>query len=334
MEIIQLLGSLMGLAFVSGINLYATILAIGLGLRLDLIHLAPDLAALGVLGHPYVVAAAAIAYSFEFFADKIPWVDSLWDSFHTFIRPVGAAILGATAIGNVDPVAELLVILLCGGIALTSHATKAGFRLVVNQIPEPFSNIAVSVTEDVAALTGTWLSLQHPTFMFVWTVGFLVLFIFLFPRLLRLLRLEFLAISARLKTLFAGNNKEVSCFDDIPEKYLEEIPEGMEKRENNFCIRAVSGKGVELGRNLYGLLGLDQGRFFFVTRKGFRNRAFEVDLAEIKKVTFQKKFLLDRLMITTGKKYMNFLFLKTGNDRGEKIASLIRLQIPESSEHP
>src|SRR5262245_37984591 len=149
MGTIQLLGTAMGLGFVSGINLYATVLAVGWGINLGLIRLAPDLAGLAVLGHPLVLTVAGLCYTVEFFADKIPWLDTTWDALHTFIRPLGAALVASAALGQVDPALQLAAVLLAGAAALSTHATKAGVRLVANASPEPFSNIALSLFEDV-----------------------------------------------------------------------------------------------------------------------------------------------------------------------------------------
>ncbi len=153
MQVIQLLGSAMGLACVAGINLYATVLTLGIGIRFEFVHLPPDMNALSVLAHQYVPAAAGVAYIFEFFADKIPWADTLWDTFHTFIRPAGAAFLGMKAVTTADPAAELSIMLLCGWVAFFSHTSKASVRFVANHSPEPFSNIVLSVAEDIIFLS-------------------------------------------------------------------------------------------------------------------------------------------------------------------------------------
>jgi hypothetical protein len=329
MHVIQLLGSLMGLAFVAGINLYATILAVGLGIRLGMIHLSPDLASLEILSHDYILIAAGVAYFAEFFADKIPWVDSAWDSFHTFIRPIGAAVIGATALGDVDPVLEIAVFLLCGGVAFSSHTTKAGLRLVVNQIPEPFSNIGLSFTEDIAAVGGAWLALTHPVIMFVLTLIFLVLFIVLVPRLFRLLRVEVLAMTAGIKSLLSGGmaGEEADLFDEIPEKFLGHVPDDIRSGENTFCVRSVSGKGMDLGRNLVGLLFLNNGRLSFITRKSFRVRTSDLNLSGIKDVKYQKKLLLDRLVLSDGKSYTHIHFFKNRQSRGPKILEMVKAQL-------
>jgi len=329
MHIIQLLGSLMGLSFVAGINLYATVLTVGLGIRLEMIHLAPDLASLEILAHDYVLIAAGIAYAAEFFADKIPWIDSAWDSFHTFIRPIGAAILGATAIGDVDPVIEIAVFLLCGGMALSSHATKAGVRLVVNQIPEPFSNIGLSVTEDIVAVGGSWLALTHPVLMFILTLIFLVLFILLVPKLFRLLRVQILAMTAWFRALFGGgaSGEEINLFDEIPEKFLGHVPAEIESGENAFCVRSVSGKGMDMGRNYPGLLCMAENRLFFITRKGLHVQKYDLNLDEIKTVKFQKKFLLDRLVFSDGERYTYVHLFKNRESRAEKIVKMVDAQL-------
>ena len=127
MEAITVLGALMGLAFVSGMRLYSTVLAVGLGIRLGYLAVPPHLSQLRLLAETPILAIAGVVYTVEFFADKIPWVDTLWDGVHTFIRPIGAALLAASAIGAVDPVVRVGAALLCGGIALSSHsARKAG----------------------------------------------------------------------------------------------------------------------------------------------------------------------------------------------------------------
>jgi uncharacterized membrane protein len=191
MDTLILLGSVLGIGFVSGINLYATVLAIGLALRFQWVTLDPAYDSLMVLAHPAVILSAGLMYVVEFFADKIPWIDSAWDAVHTFIRPIGAAALAGVAIGDLNPAAEITLLLLCGGVALSTHLTKAGTRLLVNHSPEPFSNAAVSVGEDVLAFGLVWLVLEHPLIVLAIVVVFLALFIWFFPKLLRLLRASF-----------------------------------------------------------------------------------------------------------------------------------------------
>lgn len=198
MDTITLLGSLMGLGLTAGIRLYATVLAVGLGLRFNLLHLNPGLEHLSILASPYVLVPVAVAYAIEFLADKIPWVDSAWDTFHTVIRPVGAALIGAAAIGAVEPKTKIAIMLLCGSLALTSHSAKASTRLLVNHSPEPFSNIGLSFAEDAGVLFLTWLAIEHPLIMLAIAAAFLALFVWLAPKVYRLVRAAARALAARV----------------------------------------------------------------------------------------------------------------------------------------
>jgi len=188
METLTLLGAVTGVALFAGIRLYATVLTVGLCLRYGLLTLPPELASLEVLSHTYVLAVAGVCAAAEFLADKIPWVDSLWDAVHAFVRPAGAALIAFAAVGRLDPAAEAAVVLLCGGVALSSHAAKSGARLAVNQSPEPFSNVLLSLFEDVAAVGGSYSAIAHPLVVLGVVAAFLLLFFFVARRILRRLR--------------------------------------------------------------------------------------------------------------------------------------------------
>lgn len=207
MESVSVLGSLMGLAFVSGLRLYSTVLAVGLGIRFGYLDIPPRLAQLQLLAHTPILVIAGVCFTFEFVADKIPWVDTIWDAVHTFIRPIGAAILAATAVGAVDPLVTLGAFLLCGGVALSSHSAKAGTRILANHSPEPFSNIALSLAEDGVVMIGVWLAFKHPfasLLLVAVAVAFTVWFI---PKLIRLFRREAIKIRDFTRALF-GNKRE------------------------------------------------------------------------------------------------------------------------------
>ncbi|HTW64803.1 MAG TPA: DUF4126 domain-containing protein [Bryobacteraceae bacterium] len=199
METIELIGSTMGLSFVAGVRLYATVLALGLAIRFDLLHLGTIGEPLRVLAHPAVLIAAGLAYLAEFFADKIPWVDSIWDSFHTFIRPVGAAVLAAAVLGDMNPVLKLTLIILCGGVAFASHSSKAAARLVVNHSPEPFTNIGASLAEDTFAPFGVWLSISHPLLVLGLVLAFLGGFVWVMPKVFRSIRARIVAVGEWLR---------------------------------------------------------------------------------------------------------------------------------------
>ena len=153
------LGFAMGSAWLSGINLYATVLALGLLQRFHVTQLPGDLQ---YLGHTWVIALAAALYIVQFVADKIPAVDSAWDMIHTFIRVPAGAILAAGAFAHFAPDVRIIALLVGGGIALSSHGTKTATRLAANVSPEPFSNVGLSLLGDVLAFGGTVLMSLHP----------------------------------------------------------------------------------------------------------------------------------------------------------------------------
>lgn len=166
------LGFAMGSAWLSGINLYVTVLTLGLLQRFGVANLPGDL---GYLGHTWVLVVAAVMYVVQFIADKIPAVDSVWDMIHTFVRVPAGAVLAATAFAHFDPAVRLVALLLGGGIALTSHGTKTATRLAANTSPEPFSNVALSLLGDTLTLGGTLLMAVHPTIL----IGVVLVAVFL-----------------------------------------------------------------------------------------------------------------------------------------------------------
>ncbi len=335
MDALSLLGSVMGLAFVSGLNLYATVLTVSLGVRLDLLSLPPHLTELELLAHPAVISAAAVAYLFEFFADKVPWVDTLRDACHSLIRPIGAAVLGVSALGRVDPALQLAVFLLCGGVALTSHTTQAGLRLVVNQSPEPFSNTGVSLTEDAVAIAGTWLAVKHPLIMLGATVLFLSFAALFLPPLIRLLRVEFLALTALYRSVVSrgpGTAGE-TLFDEIPQALKAHVPADLSQRNDAFYVQAVSGAGLAPGRYHVGLLYLSEGRLLFVTRRRFRVMTTEIPLTKVFAVVFEKGRLLDRLVLRSRDHAVNLLFCKRRGNRGEEMVRMLRQSLARHPAH-
>jgi hypothetical protein len=151
--------TLFAVSFASGLNIYATILALGLLGRLDIVELPGQL---GILTSNLVLIGAAIMYAIEFVADKIPYIDNIWDVIHSVIRPIGGAVLAYSAMGNVDREWQMVAALIGGSVALTSHAAKASTRAATNVSPEPFSNWALSVAEDVLAVGLVWVAALYP----------------------------------------------------------------------------------------------------------------------------------------------------------------------------
>lgn len=159
MEIIGIAGSV---SLLAGWRLYLSIFATGLAMRLGAIPLPEHLQSLDVLANPWVMGVAAVAALAEFFADKVMWLDSAWDAIHTFVRPIGGALLALAIVDPSDPATQVVAFLLGGGAALTAHAGKAGARGVVNASPEPVSNIAVSTTEDVVTAGLLYTAFEYP----------------------------------------------------------------------------------------------------------------------------------------------------------------------------
>ena len=159
MDILTTLGRTMGFSFAAGINLYATVAILGLASRFDWVALPPQFK---VFDNDIVIGAALVMYLVEFFADKIPWVDSVWDAVHTVIRPVGGALIAVATLGQASPTVEGLAALMGGTLAAGSHFSKAGTRAVANASPEPFSNWILSITEDVFVVGLGMLALKFP----------------------------------------------------------------------------------------------------------------------------------------------------------------------------
>ncbi len=166
MDILQQLGAALGLATLAGINLYLTVLVAGLAIRFDWLSLASAHENLAILGEPWVIGVAGALYVVEFFADKIPWLDSAWDVGQTFVRPLGGAFLGLAALGDLDPEMKVVAGLLAGGAAFSTHAMKASGRMLLNMSPEPVSNSVASVGEDGLVLGGLGLVAFAPVAAF------------------------------------------------------------------------------------------------------------------------------------------------------------------------
>jgi hypothetical protein len=182
MDVLTLIATAAGLGWASGMRVYAVLFFLGL-LRYAGIYELP--ATLHVLAHPAVMAVSGLLFTLEFFADKIPGVDTLWDAVHTFIRIPGGALLAAAAVASADPGLALAAGLLGGAIAAGTHFTKAGSRALINASPEPFSNWTASLGEDALSLLGLYAAFKYPLFFLALLALFVVLAIWLLPRIWR-----------------------------------------------------------------------------------------------------------------------------------------------------
>lgn len=175
MTLIDQLGVALGLATLAGVNLYLTVLVAGLAIRYQWIELSGSYAQLADLANPWIIGIAGALFLIEFAADKIPWLDSLWDSVHTIIRPAGAIFLALAALGEMNPVAVTIATLLAGGAALSTHGVKSGLRAFLNLSPEPVSNSLASVTEDGLVLGGLGLIALSPVVALFLFIGVVIL---------------------------------------------------------------------------------------------------------------------------------------------------------------
>jgi hypothetical protein len=197
--LIQTIALTMGVAWASGLNLYGTLLALGIMSNTGYVDLPADLQ---IVGDPLVIAVAGLMYGVEFFADKVPGVDTGWDTLHTFVRIPAGALLAAGAIGDVTPAAEMAAAIVGGSLAAGTHFTKAGSRVMINTSPEPVSNWAASISEDIAVFAGLWAAIAHPYVFIALLVAFILLMIWMLPKLWRGIKriLQFFI------NLFGGNS--------------------------------------------------------------------------------------------------------------------------------
>jgi hypothetical protein len=185
-----------GSAWTSGINLYATVTVLGLLQKFGFAKLPGGL---DVLDNWWIIGVAAALYAIEFFADKIPYVDSIWDVIHTFIRVPAGLIVAYAATADLDPSITIPAALIGGGLALSSHGTKAAVRVGANLSPEPVSNWVLSLVEDVIAFIGTLLAVFAPVLIAIVLAIFVIFFLWFFPKVLRAMRKLFSGIAALLR---------------------------------------------------------------------------------------------------------------------------------------
>ncbi|MEM9080617.1 MAG: DUF4126 domain-containing protein [Verrucomicrobiota bacterium] len=175
MEVLEQLGVALGFASLAGINLYLTTLVASLAIHFNWLTLSDKYDQLAVLGDPWIIGVSGTLFALEFFADKIPWVDSTWDVLHTLIRPVGGVLLALAALGQLDPTISVIAGLLAGSATLTTHLAKSGTRAVINLSPEPVSNITASTAEDGLVLGGLGLMALAPVASFFVFLGLIIL---------------------------------------------------------------------------------------------------------------------------------------------------------------
>ena len=329
--ILALLASALGIGFLSGLRLYATVFTLGMAIRWDLLHLKQHLASLAVLADTRILALAGLLAALEFLADKVPWIDSAWDSVHSVIRPVAATALAATALGEFDTATQVILALLAGTVALSTHSAKAAARLAVNHSPEPFTNVALSATEDIAAPAALWLIAAHPLVFLIFLAIFLTFVAFFGPLVYRALRLELASFAAALHTLFdARPALWVTAADFAPPAAgrrlwdtingrLEPLPAALAQAVATrvgaspppAALRCAPASGIPRLKRSIGYLCLAGDHVVFVTRRLFRRHLHAIALAEIRDCRWRGGLLLDSLVIETPGAALRFDVFKT-----------------------
>lgn len=305
MDVLQHLGVALGLATLAGVNLYLTVFATSLALHNGWLTLSDQYHDLTILGHPWVLYLSGGLYFLQFFADKVPWVDSLWDLVHTVIRPLGGAFLAIKALGEPNPVFDVIIGLLAGGVALTSHGAKAGTRLLVNGSPEPFSNIAVSLAEDAVVCGGlgvlTWTYWQYPWLALVVFTSVLGTLLYATPRVFRFIRVRLWLFWKKLSSP-AADSRPVELARELPSAEADVLF----RRENLLgetvawaapCLTAGS-KG--LPANARGWLvatNESPAKLVFVGRCGWRKVSHTLDLSGDYTANREPKFLSENLCL-------------------------------------
>jgi hypothetical protein len=297
MDAIAHLGSILGLSFISGINLYATVAMTGICVRTGLVTgLPPEFQ---VFANEAVIFVALMLYVVEFFMDKIQGLDTLWDSLHTVIRPLGGALIALMQVGEASAAVEVIVFLVGASMASAAHATKAGTRLVVNSSPEPFSNVLVSIGEDIGVVGFSYLALAYPKLTFFLTIILLVLVIIFLPILFRTLRMLLGSLFFRIKAFFIR---------DITKSRLLSLPPSMDtffdnqKEKDEEIIwtgKAYARRVPSVKRSARIYLVITSQAVYCLYRRWFSTRIKRQARSEIEKYNLYPGRLLAKCLITT-----------------------------------
>lgn len=315
MNSIDLLGIAFGLAMLSGLNLYLTVFASGLAIRMNWITLGGDFQQLAFLGDNWVLGVSGVFFAIEFLADKIPWVDTVWDTLHTVIRPLGGAFLATQVMGDASPTFLVIVGLMAGTMSFATHSAKAGTRIIANGSPEPFSNIGLSLAEDVAVLGGLALLHFNPVLALVVFLLVLLTTLYFAPKLFRAVKAKVWLAYRKLNLPALGRN-EAGLTDQMTSRVQEGFADiNLLGEKVLWAVPCISRKGPRLPANYFGALIATQeepGRLYFIGESRWKKIREILDL-ENGSVERIAGFLFDeiRLASSDGKRHYSFVF-----DRG------------------
>jgi hypothetical protein len=322
---LKLLGVALGLACLAGVNLYLTVFVTGLAIHQHWIILGPAYQSLAVLGDPLILWISGTLYVLEFFADKIPWVDSAWDTVHTIIRPIGGALLATRVFGQTSPSFDVVIALAAGGASLVTHSAKASTRLVTNTSPEPFSNVFLSLAEDAAVIGGLALIHYNPILALGIFVLLISVILYFAPKIFRAVKVKLWLIWKKL-----NGPADDATASTLPTALTSRYASAF-ARENllgetvAWAVPCISKRLRGVPVNSSGLLiatNEDPARLIFVARRGWRSRAQTINLAG-SVAAREPRFLSENLVIAPGSgKGVSYLFIFE-RGRGERVEQVV-----------
>ncbi len=296
------LAGILGLSVVSGINLYLAVLTVGLAERFHWISGLPS--ELHILAHPAVLIAATLLCLIEFFADKVPFVTVIWDGIHTFVRPVGGALLALGVAGNLHPTVQVIAMLAGGTIALGTHGSKMGFRLLAHTTPEPTAHSLISIAEDVGVVGLLVLAYRHPYVAIPLLVSIILLTALMLPLLFRVLHFLLAGFAGRILSWVRGASRhEVSEWAELA--ILELDVKGSQR-----VVRAFARRVKGAPRLKDGFLARIGGRWHFLHRGLFKTKTIAMDEAGLDPLRVGKGLLWDSLVFLQGGKAQVFFLPK------------------------
>ena len=336
METLKLLSVGLGLAALAGINLYLTVFVTGLAIQQHWVVLSSQFQPLDVLANPAIIAISGALFFLQFFADKVPWVDSLWDSVHTVIRPIGGAFLAVHTLGHTSQAMEVIAALLGGGIALTTHTAKAGARLIANTSPEPFSNIGLSLGEDAAVIGGLALIHLHPFIAFVVFILALAAIYYFAPKLARGIGVKVWLIWRKLKM----PAQQTATDTPLPAKLQASIDlifahYNLLHEQIVWAVPCISTRSKQIPPNLFGYLIAtreEPQKLTFVAKRRFRDITETLDISGYR-VSHEPRFLsawLTLYSLDKRPKY-TFIFDRSREALVQQIAETLAAQLQSAA---
>lgn len=325
MDQLKLLGVALGLACLAGLNLYLTVFVSGLAIHQHWIVLSPAYQSLAVLGEPVVLWISGTLFLLEFFADKIPWVDSAWDAVHTIIRPIGGALLAIRVLGQTNPTFDVVIALLAGSASLATHSAKASTRLVANASPEPFSNIGLSLAEDAAVVGGLALIHFNPLLALGICIFLLAIILYFAPKIFRAVKIKLWLIWKKL-----NGPAETDAIPTLPTSLSSRAAAGF-ARENllgetvAWAVPCISKRLRGLPANCPGTLiatNEDPAKLIFIPQRGSRAQTINLDGYAVAR---EPKFLSENLVIAreNGRGVMTFFFERGRGGRVQQIVEFL-----------